>query len=133
MFAPMVSALKNGTLPENSLLRKRFDAALIKKMGVIQTPRAFWPADEKINPPAKQLLWAAILLHDKENFRIVEAIISKELEEKQRVSGEPDSIKALAARVQLNLQAYLREFIELAPAEPFKSTLKKKVQALDLL
>jgi len=124
MFEQMVFDLKNGTLPENNLLRKRFEAALVKKMGVIRTPYSFWPADTKINPPAKQLLWAAILLQDKENFNVIEAIISSELEEKQRTKGQPDSIKALTAKVQQLLQAYIHEFIELAPDETFKKDLR---------
>ena len=124
MFEQMVFDLKNGTLPENNLLRKRFEAALVKKMGVIRTPYSFWPADTKINPPAKQLLWAAILLQDKENFNVIEAIISSELEEKQGTKGQPDSIKALTAKVQQLLQAYIHEFIELAPDETFKKDLR---------
>jgi hypothetical protein len=125
MFGQMVFDLKNGTLPENNLLRKRFEAALVKKMGVIRTPYSFWPADTKINPPAKQLLWAAILLQDKENFKVIEAIISSELEEKHRTKGQPDSIKALTAKVQQLLQAYIHEFIELAPDETFKKDLRR--------
>ena len=134
MFEPMVSALKNGELPETNLLRKRFEAALVKKMGVIRTPYSFWPLDTKINPSAKQLLWATILLHDKENLKIVEAIISTELAEKQGATAQSGSIPVgLAAKTQQLLQAYLHEFIELAPTETFRNTLKKKAQGLDLL
>ena len=130
MFTQMISDLKNGKLPENNLLRKRFAAALVKKMGVIQTPYSFWPADTKINPPAKQLLWTAILLHDKENFSVVEAIISSELEEKQRAKGQPDSMEALAAKVQQRLRNYIREFVELGPDEPFNNELQKMAREL---
>ena len=66
MFEQMVSDLKNEKLPESTLLRKRFEAALVKKLGVIKTPYSFWPVDKKINPSTKELLWAAVLLHDKE-------------------------------------------------------------------
>ena len=128
MFEQMVSALKNGTLPDANLLRKRFAAALVKKMGVIRTPYSFWQADTKINPPAKQLLWAAILLNDKENFSVVEAIISTELEEKQRAKGQPDSTQSHTAKVQQILQAYLLEFIELAPSQTFKENLRHKAK-----
>lgn len=133
MFEPMVYALQNGTLPETNLLRKRFETALVKKLGVIRIPYSFWPADKKINPPAKQLLWAAILLHDKENLKVVEAIISTEVGEKQRTTAQPESVQALDARTQEILQAYLHEFLELAPSETFKLTLEKKARALDLL
>jgi len=130
MFEQMVSTLRNGRLPETNLLRKRFDAALIKKMAVIRTPYSFWPTDTKINPPAKQLLWAAILLHDKENFSIVEAIVAAELEEKQRTKGQSDSIQDLAAKVRQLLQAYIREFIDLAPDETCRENLTHRAQEL---
>jgi hypothetical protein len=130
MFAQMVSTLKAGALPEMNLLRKRFDAALVKKMGVIRTPCSFWTADTKINPPAKQLLWAAILLRDAENFSVVEAIISTELEEKQRAKGQPHSIQALSVKVQQLLQEYIREFVELAPDETFRENLRRRAEEL---
>ena len=130
MFEQMVSALTGGDLPDTNLLRKRFAAALVKKIGVIRTPYSFWPADTKINPPAKQLLWAAILLHDMENFRVVEAIISTELEEKNRAKGQSESIHALNVNVQKLLQNYIHEFIELAPNESFKETLRNIAKEL---
>lgn len=130
MFEQMVSALTGGDLPDTNLLRKRFAAALVKKIGVIRTPYSFWPADTKINPPAKQLLWAAILLHDMENFRVVEAIISTELEEKNRAKGQSESIHALNVNVQKLLQNYIHEFIELAPNESFKEKLRNIAKEL---
>ncbi len=130
MFEQMISDLRKGILPEHNLLRRRFSAALVKKMGVIRAPYAFWPADTKINPPAKQLLWAAILLHDKENFSLVEAIISSELEEKQRAKGEPVSITVLAAGVQELMQNYIQEFITLAPNETFKEDLRYRAKEI---
>ncbi len=122
----MVSDLKKGTLPESNLLRKRFAAALVKKMGVIKTPYSFWPADTKINPPAKHLLWAAILLHDRDNLSLVEAIISTEHAEKLRAKGQPDSIPTLAAKVRQLLEAYILEFVELGPDATCKELLRQK-------
>lgn len=130
MFSLMISDLQCGKLPDNHLLRKRFEAALVKKMGVIRTPCSFWPADTKINPPAKQLLWAAILLQDKENFKMVEAIITTELEEKQRARGLPESMATLAAKVRQLLQDYMDEFMELAPDETFRNDLQKLTQTM---
>ena len=130
MFEQMVSDLRNEKLPESTLLRKRFEAALIKKLGVIRTPYSFWPADPKINPPSKQLLWTAILLHDKENFRMVEAIISSELEEKLRAKGLQTSINDLTHKVEQTMQDYIAEFLGLAPSEKFKKNLQQKVQAI---
>ena len=124
MFSEMISALQNGTLPENSSLRKRFDAALVKKTAVIRTPPSFWSADTKINPPARQLLWAAILLLDRENASVVEAIIAAELEERQRARGQPLSHGELTAGVRRHLQDAIREFIGLAPDEAFRQSLR---------
>ncbi len=130
MFEQMISELKNGALPENKFLRRRFDAALVKKMGVIRTPYSFWPADPKINPPAKQLLWAAILLHDEENLKVVEAIISSEVEEKLRAKGQKDSHPVLAAKIQQLLQSYIHEFVELGPDETFRENLRRTAAEL---
>ena len=130
MFEQMVSDLRNEKLPESTLLRKRFEAALIKKLGVIRTPYSFWPADTKINPPSKQLLWAAILLHDIENFRMVEAIISSELEEQQKAKGVHDNMHVISTKVQQLINDYGREFVELAPSETFKKNLKHKLEEL---
>ena len=128
MFSEMISALQNGTLPENSSLRKRFYAALVKKTAVIRTPPSFWSADTKINPPARQLLWAAILLLDCENASVVEAIIAAELEERQRARGQPLSHGELTAGVRHQLQDAIREFIGLAPDEAFRQTLRRKAE-----
>lgn len=130
MFGPIISDLKNGILPDNNLLRKRFEAALIKKFGVIRTPYSFWPADTKINPHAKQLLWAAILLQDKEKFEIVRAIISSELEEKLRAKGQQENMQCLSAKVHQLLQEYTLEFIALAPNAIFQNKLHKLTQGM---
>lgn len=126
----MVSDLKSGKMPATNLLRKRFDAALIKKMGVIRTPYSFWPADTKINPPAQQLMWAAILLQDSENFRVIEAIVSAELEERLKAKGQQASIPELASLVKQRIQEYILDFIKLAPDEACRATLQQLVLAI---
>ena len=130
MFEQMVSDLKNEKLPESTLLRKRFEAALIKKLGVIRTPYSFWPADRKINPSTKELLWAAVLLHDKENYRMIEAVILSELEEKMRAKGLQSSTHDLTDKVEQTMQDYIAELLGLAPSEVFKKKLQQKVQAI---
>ena len=127
MFNQMVSDLKLGILPEEYPLRKRFEAAIIKKLGVIRTPYSFWPADRKINPSTKELLWASVLLNDQENYRMIEAFISSELEEKLRAKGLHNSINDLAHKVAQTMQDYIGEFIELAPSETFRNILQQKV------
>jgi len=130
MFEQMVSDLKNEKLPESTLLRKRFEAALIKKLGVIRTPYSFWPADRKINPSTKELLWAAVLLHDKENYRMIEAVILSELEEKMRAKGLKSSTHDLTDKVEQTIQDYIAELLGLAPSEVFKKKLQQKVRAI---
>ena len=130
MFEQMVSDLKNEKLPESTLLRKRFEAALVKKLGVIRTPYSFWPADRKINPSTKELLWAAVLLHDKENYRMIEAVILSELEEKMRAKGLQSSTHDLTDKVEQTIQDYIAELPGLAPSEVFKRKLQQKVQAI---
>ena len=127
MFNQMVADLRNGIIPEDYPLRNRFETALVKKIGVIRTPYSFWPADRKINPSSKELLWAAVLLHDKENYRMIEAIVSSELEEKLRAKGLPNSTSDLALKIEQTMQDYIREFIELATSETFRNILQQKV------
>ena len=130
MFEHMVSDLKSGLLPEQNILRRRFDAALVKKMAVLRTPYSFWPADPKINPPTKQLLWAAILLQDKENFSMIEAVITTEVEEKPRAKGQTENIHSLTDKIRQIRQNYIHEFIELGPNETFRENLRQKVAEL---
>ena len=130
MFNQMVSDLKLGILPEEYPLRKRFEAAIIKKMGVIRTPYSFWPADRKINPSTKELLWASVLLNDQENYRMIEAFISSELEEKLRARGLQNSGNDLTDMAEQTLQDYIAEFLGLAPSETFKKILQQKVTAI---
>jgi len=131
VFDQMVSDLKNGIIPENKLLRKRFDAALVKKIGVIRTPYSFWPADKKINPSAKELFWAAILLNDLENFRVVEAVIATEVEERQKAKGIPESFHSLSFKAKELMHEYINEFVGLAPTESMRKQLERKSSQFD--
>jgi hypothetical protein len=128
MFDEMVSLLKQGKMVQSGLLRKRFDRALIKKLGVIKTPYSFWSSDKKINPSSKELLWAAILLNDTENYNIVEAVISSELAEKLRAKGLQENIEALTDQASGLMQDYIAEFLELAPSETFKKKLLQHIK-----
>ena len=127
MFQQMVADLKSGRFPESNLLRQRLAAALVKKLAVIKTPCAFWSADEKINPAAKHLLWAAILLQDEENCRLIEGIIAAELEERQRARGRRENAESLGAMVKQQLQSYLHELLELPPDRSLRQNLMTAV------
>jgi len=119
----MVSDLKKGILPEINLLRKRFDLALVKKLGVIKTPCSFWTSDKKINPATKELLWTAILLEDRENFILVEGIIATEIEEKRKASGlshAPVSGPAMT-------ESFISELLHIAPSEQLRQLIEQKI------
>jgi len=126
----MISDLKKGIIPDNSPLRRRFEAAMVKKMGVIRTPYSFWSTDRKINPSTKELLWAAALLHDKDNYRMIEAIVLSELDEKQKAKGLQNSSNDLSYKVEQTMQDYITEFLGLAPSEAFLKILQQKVQTI---
>jgi hypothetical protein len=130
MFDEMISLLKNAELVPKDQLRKRFDGAMVKKLGVLKTPYSFWPSDKKINPTAKELLWAAILLEDKGNFRLAESIIATEVAEKQKASGQylvNSDIAQSSKKITANC---LEEFLGLAPSKDFRKLLEQKIEKL---
>ena len=120
MFSELISQLKKGTLPDPTSLKKRFDAALIKKIGVLRQPYMLWSADQKINPSAKHLLWAAILLENHENFKLIEGIIATEELERQKKTAQP---------VETIIQSHLDELQSLSLSVDLTDTLQKKLTA----
>jgi hypothetical protein len=133
MFEEMVSQLKQGIIPQVDLLRKRFDRALIKKLGVIKTPYTFWSSDKKINPSAKELLWAAILLGDKEDYLTIKAVMTSELEEKKRARGLHQSTDSFSEEIDQPIEDNINEFLDLAPSETFRKLLQQRLQAVTIL
>jgi hypothetical protein len=130
MFDEMISMLKKAeTVPQNQL-RKRFDRAMVKKLGVLKTPYSFWPSDKKINPSAKELLWAAILLEDKGDFRLTEGIIATEVAEKQKASGQYIVNSDIAQSSKKITSDCINEFLELAPSKDFRKLLENKINKL---
>ena len=130
MFDEMVAQLKKGEMVSKDLLRKRFDRAMVKKLGVLKTPYSFWPTDKKINPSAKELLWAAILLEDKGDFRLTESIIATEAAEKQKASGQYLVNSDIAQSNKKVTANCLEEFFGLAPSKDFRKLLEQKVEKL---
>lgn len=112
MFEDIFTVLYQGELPDFVVLRKRFDLAVIKKMGVLKQPPAMWPVDPKINPPSKSLLFAALLLDDKEAMATVYGIVQAEVEERLRARGRRPSAEEIARLIdeaQQQIQPYLEE------------------------
>ena len=123
MFSEMVSEIASGIMPDTGLLRKRFDLALTKKLGVVKTPYPLWTADKKINPAAKELLWAAIILEDRDSYLLINSIIAAETAEKRKTAGRldvPESGLVLTETI-------LDELRRMAPSEEFLVLLERKI------
>jgi len=89
MFSEMLAAIQSNRMPDPGTLRKRFDFAMTKKLGILKLPPAYWMRDPKINPRADHLFWAALLLKDRERIDLSLSVIVAELEEtKPSKSGE---------------------------------------------
>ncbi|MDW7773283.1 MAG: hypothetical protein SCH71_10375 [Desulfobulbaceae bacterium] len=78
MFTEMIADLNHSIMPEPVNLAKRFDFAMTKKLGVVKLPSSFWSQDPKINPRADHLLWAALLLGDRERIDLALSVIAVE-------------------------------------------------------
>lgn len=86
MFTSMIHSLQQGILPDKAELSQRFHIAFIKKMGFLKQPYLFWPSDPKINPPAHHLLWATVVLGDKEKFELIAGVLVTEYLESKTCS-----------------------------------------------
>ncbi|OQX17543.1 MAG: hypothetical protein BWK76_10435 [Desulfobulbaceae bacterium A2] len=118
MFSAMLETLRQGELPDRSLLARRFNAAVTKKMAVVALPPTLWPGDPKINPPAEQLYWAALALGDPSGRETATAILAAELAARRRLAGEE------LHRELDTLQARLHdEFLALAPSAACRTRL----------
>ena len=84
MFSQMVEILSGGARPDSRTLRQRFEMAVIKKLGVVRLPPAFRMRDPKVNPRIDHLLWAALLLGDREKVDIVLSIMAIETAEEKK-------------------------------------------------
>jgi hypothetical protein len=127
MFADMIDLLKKGETIDLKILRNRFDRALVKKIGVINTPYSFWSSDPKINPRTKELIWAAILLEDTDNFNILKGIAITEVVEKKRASGKTNSAGTHENDNSV-ADGILQELLELVPDESLRHSLEKKIK-----
>ncbi len=120
MFAELMTALARGGQPDPVRLRQWFRVALTKKMAVVRLPPAFWMQDPKINPRVDHLLWAALLLDDREGVEMVSAIIAVELAEQR-----PGNRATLDERCAL----LAAELLRLVPADR-RARLQRQVARL---
>jgi hypothetical protein len=117
LFTGLINSLSQGKLPPTVELRARFKAALIKKNGVLQQPFLCRSNDKKINPAARDMLWAAIILEDRQGVKTVQAILMTELLDR----GES---KNKTAEV---LSEFIEELVDQAPDDKFRQILNKKI------
>lgn len=124
MFSEMIAELKQGRLPaEMAILQKRLDAALVKKIGVLKSPRMLWPIDRKINPDSRHLVWAAILVGDQAAYRLALDMVGLEAAAVSNGSG--------AGGDRLQLAEYMHEaLLALAPDPKFRKLLALKIRQL---
>ncbi len=115
MFSEMVADIRHGRLPATAPLRGRFRAALTKKLALVSQPPTYWESDPKRNPNTEHLLWAVLLLHDPDLYEVVKGIILMEQAEREGLTAEEFSARAL-----VNL-------LDLAPDKQFRSVLQKRV------
>jgi len=126
MFTEMLDTLRDSRMPDQELLRKRFDFAVTKKMGIISLPSAFWMGDQKINPRTDHLFWAALLLRDRQRIDLAFTVLSVELAEKSRLQG--NECLGMAARKARDLvRQLLDEIADPEAGQQLEQELKKLV------
>jgi hypothetical protein len=125
MFSEMVAGLARGRLPDEGLLRRRFDMAMTKKMGIVRLPPAFWPGDPKINPRADHLFWASLLLLDRQRIDLSLAVLAAEKAERLRTAA-PDP-EGLAGEARELLQRLLGQIGDEQLREAFRCKLARTV------
>lgn len=114
MFSELISRLADGHLPTKAELRPRFEAAIIKKMGVLKQPFFCRSSDKKINPSTKEMLWAAIVLEDRQDVDTVLAMIIAEEHDRGHMTNQTDHIVA----------GFVGEMVDLARDDVFRNILR---------
>ena len=130
MFSRMIACLQKGEFPSAEELGPRFQAAVIKKMGVLKQPFLCRTQDKKINPSRKEMLWAAFVLKDRESVEtVVSLITSEEYDSWKSRKGQAET-SDLSRQVEQQVSRYVEEFYTLAPDEDFKEKLAVLVREL---
>ncbi len=111
MFTEIFSQLEQGKLPDLSLLRRRFDLAMTKKLGVVKLPPAFWMQDSKINPRSDHLLQAALLLGDRERCDLALSVLAVEIAEKTPDLSLDQAARGITASLAAILPAGQRQSV----------------------
>ncbi len=125
MFTTMIHSLQQGILPDRAELSQRFNIAVVKKMGFLKQPYLFWPNDPKINPLAHHLLWATVILDDKEKFDLIAGVLVTEyLEAKPNPKTDPGKLQETLTRQALD------ELLAICGNNPLHQDIVKKLTLL---
>lgn len=123
----MIITLTAGEIPDKKELARRLTAALTKKMAILRQPYLFWPADPKINPLARHLLWAAFILEDSENFTMAGDIL---LEEKiQSGVGGKSTAESPENLKEKLINEGLAELLQISKNDSLNNQLRAKIAA----
>ncbi len=75
----MISSLKNNSFHNITGLRGKLNISIIKKEAVLRLPKNFRVADPKINPRSDHMVWASVLLDDKDLFELTSSLFLTDL------------------------------------------------------
>lgn len=127
MFQTTISTLQQGLLPEPASYNGRLRAALVKKLAMLQLGRQFRHNDDKINPNASHMLWAAIILEEKETVATcLDILLTEDLESRPaKASSNPDDT---AIRRQQLLRQSLEQLLATSSSPSLNSTLRAKIE-----
>lgn len=120
MFSEMIATIRKNRLPDADILRKRFDYAMTKKLGILNLPPPFWMQDPKINPPAAELFWASLLLKDRERIDLALSVIAAELDNNTRSKS-----KDHGADVSKHTDQLISELLNLFTDEQMRNKLRQ--------
>lgn len=122
----MIAALHNKEMPEPATLLKRYDFAMIKKLGIIKLPPAFWMRDPKINPRSDHLFWAALLLKDRKRIDMALSIMAVEQAETTSMDGDECRQKVVGMAAEL-IEELLEQFADTTLRRQFARELPRLV------
>ncbi len=112
MFTEFFDEIGRGNTVDPDRLKRLFDIAMTKKLGVVKLPPSFWMQDPKINPRVDHLLWAALLLDDGERLSLAVSALAVEHDEQQK-RKQPEERESIGPALDRSMQ----QLLDLLPEE----------------
>lgn len=128
MFSTMIEDLKQRIEPAPGPLRQRLQAALVKKLAMMRLQREFQHNDNKINPSAEHMLWAAILLEDGEAMETLLAILSTEAHDRHTAQRGAMAARSSPPDLAEVVNASLHALLTLSTNKDINHLLKEKIK-----